>query len=123
MSAEADQLYLLPGVSQKYRKLIKCFTNKCLRLSKNFDGKNYKDGSVLLVNYFVATQTKFLPRVWWKGEPQDGHGGDEDAGHDEVEEVVEGPPPDLDGEGDVQVGGGAALVPHFVPLGWNTCKF
>ena len=36
MSAEADQLYLLPGVSQKYRKLIKCFTNKRLRVAKNF---------------------------------------------------------------------------------------
>ena len=39
MSAEADQLYLLPGVSQKYRKLIKCFTNKRLRLSKTLKVK------------------------------------------------------------------------------------
>ena len=32
-----------------------------------------------------------------------------------------GPPPDLDGEGDVEVGLGAALVDHLVPLGGHAC--
>ena len=31
------------------------------------------------------------------------HGGDEDAGNDEVEDVVERPPPQPDGDGDVEV--------------------
>ena len=30
-------------------------------------------------------------------------------------------PPDLDGEGDVEVGLGAALVDHLVPLGGHAC--
>ena len=47
------------------------------------------------------TQSELLARVRRQREAEDGHGGDEDAGHDEVEEVVEGAPPDLDGEGDV----------------------
>ena len=71
----------------------------------------------------VQTERQLLPGVRREGEAEQGHAGDEDAGHDQVEEVVESPPPDLDGEGDVQVGGGAALVPHLVPLGrdsWRT---
>ena len=66
------------------------------------------------------TEGQFLPGVRGKGEAKHGHAGYEDAGNDEVEEVVESPPAYLDGEGDVQVGGGAALVPHLVPLGWNS---
>ena len=71
----------------------------------------------------VQTERQLLPGVRREGEAEQGHAGDEDAGDDQVEEVVESPPPDLDGEGDVQVGGGAALVPHLVPLGrdsWRT---
>ena len=69
--------------------------------------------------FFTArpTEGQLLPGVWREGEPEDCHAGDQDAGDDEVEEVVEGPPPDLDGDGDVQVRRGAALVPHLVPLG------
>ena len=69
------------------------------------------------------TECQLLPGVRRQREPQQRHAGDEDAGDDQIEEVVESPPPDLDGEGDVQVGGGAALVPHLVPLGrdsWRT---
>ena len=61
------------------------------------------------------TEGQFLPGVRGKGEAENSHAGYEDAGNDEVEEVVESPPAYLDGEGDVQVGGGAALVPHLVP--------
>ena len=66
------------------------------------------------------TEGQFLPGVRGKGEAENSHAGYEDAGDDEVTEVVESPPAYLDGEGDVQVGGGAALVPHLVPLGWNS---
>ena len=88
-----------------------------------------------LLDRDIFTQGEFLARIRGQGEAEHGHGGDEDARHDEVEEVVEGPPPvtanhssafqlwtnpsppDLDGEGDVQVGGGAAVVPHLIPHG------
>ena len=72
--------------------------------------------------HLFPTEGEFLARVRGQREAEHGHGGDEDAGHDEVEEVVEGAPPDLDGEGDVQVGGGATLVPHLVPFGRNSCR-
>ena len=68
------------------------------------------------------TEGEFLPRVRGEGEPEHSHAGDEDAGDDEVEEVVESPSAYLDGEGDVQVGGGATLVPHLVPFGRNSCR-
>ena len=75
----------------------------------------------IFVYIYFPTQGEFLARVRGQGEAEHGHGGDEDAGHDEVEEVVEGPPPDLDGGGDVQVGGGAAVVPHLIPHGRHPC--
>ena len=67
------------------------------------------------------TEGEFLPRVRGEGETEHGHAGDEDAGDDEVEEVVESSPTYLDGEGDVQVGGGAAVVPHLIPHGRHSC--
>ena len=62
------------------------------------------------------TECKFLPRIWGEREAQQRHAGDEDAGHDQVEEVVERAPADVDGEGDVHVGLGAALIHDAVPL-------
>ena len=91
-------------------KIIKYFSQPVITLQAGLQG------------YSVHTQGQFLPRVRGEGEAQHRHAGDEDAGDDEVTEVVEGPPTYLDGEGDVQVGGGAALVPHLVPLGRNTCS-
>ena len=46
----------------------------------------------------LPTQSQLLSRVWWESESKDGHRGDEEAGHDQVGEVVEGSPPD--GRGD-----------------------
>ena len=70
---------------------------------------------------FLITKGKFLPAIWGQCEAQDRHAGDEKAGDDEVGEVVHRPPPDLDGEGDVQVGLGTTLVNHLVTNGWNSC--
>ena len=64
--------------------------------------------------YCPLTQSELLARVRRQREAEHGHGGDQQARHDQVEEVVEGPPPDLDGEGDVQVGLRAAVVDNFV---------
>ena len=64
----------------------------------------------------VQTERQLLPGVRREGEAEQGHAGDEDAGDDQVEEVVESPPPDSDGEGDVHVGLRAALVHYRVPL-------
>ena len=64
----------------------------------------------------VQTERQLLPGVRREGEAEQGHAGDEDAGDDQVEEVVESPPPDPDGEGDVHVGLRAALVHYRIPL-------
>lgn len=45
-----------------------------------------------------------------QGEAQQGHGGDHDAGHDQVDGVEESAASDQDGEGDVHVGFRAARV-------------
>ena len=68
------------------------------------------------------TQRELFPRVRRESESKDGHGGDEEAGHDQVEEVVEGAAADVDGEGDVHVGLGAALVDDAVPLTRHSCN-
>ena len=62
------------------------------------------------------TQRQLLPGVRGQGEAQQGHAGDEDTGDDQVEEVIESSPPDLDGEGDVHVRLGTALVHDTIPL-------
>ena len=67
------------------------------------------------------TQRELFPRVWRESESKDGHGGDEEAGHDQVEEVVEGSPPDPHHEGDVKVRLGTAVVDHFIPGSGHTC--
>ena len=97
---------------------------------------------------FLLTEAEFLPRVWRQREAEHRHGGDQQARHDQVEEVVQGPPPvtanhssvsqlwtnhssvsqlstnhsspDLDDEGDVQVGLRTALVNYLVPRRWHS---
>ena len=62
------------------------------------------------------TQRQLLPGVRGQGEAQQGHAGDEDTGDDQVEEVVESSPPDVDREGDVHVWLWAAVVRDTVLL-------
>ena len=64
---------------------------------------------------FLITKGKFLPAIWRQSEAQHRHAGDQEAGDDQVGEVVQSPPPDLDGEGDVQIRLRAAVVDHFIP--------
>ena len=85
-----------------------------------YSADDYPAGQIYYLLHNIHTEGQFLPGVRGKGEAENSHAGYEDAGDDEVTEVVESPPAYLDGEGDVQVGGGAALVPHLVPLGWNS---
>ena len=68
----------------------------------------------------VQTERQLLPGVRREGEAEQGHAGDEDAGDDQVEEVVESPPPDPDGEGDVHVGLRAAVVDDAVSSSWHS---
>ena len=68
------------------------------------------------------TQRELFPRVRRESESKDGHGGDEEAGHDQVEEVVEGSPPDPHHEGDVKVRLGTAVVDHLIPGSGHTCE-
>ena len=71
--------------------------------------------------YFLSpTECELLPGVRGESEAEQGHAGDEDAGHDQVEEIVESSPPDVDGEGDVHVGLRAAVVRHAVLLPGNS---
>ena len=48
------------------------------------------------------------------------HRGYEHARNYQVKKVVDCPPPDLDGEGDVEVGLRAAVVDHLVPDGGHS---
>ena len=70
----------------------------------------------------ILTERELFPRVRRESESKDGHRCDEEAGHDQVEEVVEGPPPDPHHKGDVQVRFGTAVVDHFVPGSRHACE-
>jgi len=65
------------------------------------------------------TQGKFLAGVRRQREAQDGHGGDQHAGNDQIEEVIERSTSDLDDEGHVQVGLRAAVVEDLVAFARN----
>ena len=71
---------------------------------------------------FQLTKRQLLARVWGQGEVQHRHGGYQEARHDEVVEVVEGPPPQLDDEGDVQIRLRAAVIDDLVSAGGDTLK-
>ena len=67
--------------------------------------------------YFQSdTKCQLLSGVRGQREAQERHAGDEDTGDDQVEEVVESSPSDLDGEGDVDVWLGTTLVHDRVSL-------
>ena len=68
------------------------------------------------------TERELFPRVRREGEPKDGHWCDEEARHDQVEEVVEGPASDPHHKGDVQVRFRTTVVDHFVPGSRHACK-
>ena len=71
---------------------------------------------------FLITKGKFLPAIWRQSEAKHRHAGDQEAGDDQVGEVVEGPPPDLDAEGDVQVRFGTAVVDDLITNGRNSWR-
>ena len=70
--------------------------------------------------HFTLTQSQLLPRVRGQSEAQHRHGGDQEARHDQVIEVVHCPPPDLDGERDVKIGLRTTLINHLVSFCRNT---
>ena len=55
----------------------------------------------VILRVLRRTEAKLLSRVRGQSEAQDCHGSDEEARHDEIEEVVESPPADLDDVCDV----------------------
>ena len=67
----------------------------------------------------LRTQSQLLSGVWGQREAEHGHGSDEQARHDQIEEIVESSPSDLDDVGDVKVRLRAAVVNNLVPLGRN----
>lgn len=64
---------------------------------------------------------EFLAGIGRQGKPEDGHAGNQDARHDQVEEVVECASSDDDDEGDVYVRFWAAIVVDFVSLTGHPC--
>ena len=58
----------------------------------------------------TLTQRQLLPGVRGQGEAKQRHGGDQDTRDDQVEEVVERPPPNVNSESDVHIGLGAAVI-------------
>ena len=68
------------------------------------------------------TQGDLLPGVGGQQEDEQRQAGDEHAGDEQVEAVVEGPAPHGDGEGDVRVRLLAALVVQLVALGRHAWK-
>ena len=96
------------------------------RRSRNREGmvQSYLINDLLSEEYhrinYEPTQRELLPRVRGQREAQHRHGGDQQTRHDQVEEVVERPPPDLDGEGDVQVGLRATLINNFISFSGNS---
>lgn len=62
------------------------------------------------------TEGEFLAGIGRQGEPEDGHAGNQDARHDQVEEVVECASSDDDDKSDVYIWFRAALVIDFVPF-------
>ena len=68
------------------------------------------------------TECQLLPGVRRQREPQQRHAGDEDAGDDQIEEVVESSPSDVDSEGDVHVWLGTTVVCNTVLLPGHSCS-
>ena len=69
---------------------------------------------------FQVTKRQLLPRVWGESEVQHRHGGYQEARHDQVVEVIQSSPSQLDHEGDVQIRLRAAVVDDLVSAGGNT---
>lgn len=90
----------------------------CL-IAKAFTGRR---GQSEFCSRSGLAEREFLARIGRQGEPEYGHAGDQDARHDQVEEVVERASSDDDDEGDVYVRFRAAIVVDLVSLTRHTCK-
>lgn len=71
---------------------------------------------------FLLTQGDLLSGVSGQQEDEECEGGDEDAGYEKVESVVERPPPHHHGEGDVGVRLLTAVIETLVPSSGNLCE-
>lgn len=71
---------------------------------------------------FELTKGQLLPRVRGESEVKHRHGGYEQARHDQVVEVVQSSPPQLDHEGDVKIRLRAAVVDNRVGASGDAFK-
>ena len=62
----------------------------------------------------MLTQWKFFSWVRRQSETKYSHRCNENTGNNEIEEVVEGSPANVDSEGDINIGLGAAVVGHRI---------
>ena len=60
------------------------------------------------------TKSKLLSSIRGQREAKQSHGRDENTGNNEIEEVVEGSPANVDSKGDINIGLGAAVVGHRI---------
>lgn len=70
----------------------------------------------VLHRVYKLTEGEFLAGIGRQGEPEDGHAGNQDARHDQVEEVVECASSDDDDKSDVYVRFWAAVVVDLISL-------
>ena len=90
---------------------------------KQWPGPGHNSGiivSAVSQIIFSLTQSQLLPGVRGQREAQHRHGGDQEARHDQVEEVVHRPPPDLDCVGDVQIRLRTTIVNDLISFCRNT---
>ena len=79
-----------------------------------FYQKFYEKHRHFPVKVLKLTKRQLLPGVWGESEVQHRHGGYQQTRHDQVVEVVQSSPPQLDHEGDVKIWFRAAFVDNLV---------
>lgn len=82
----------------------------------------YKIKTILPSSLSLLTQRDLLSGVGREEEDEQGHGGEEHTGHQEVESVVQSAAPDGHNERHVQVRLLAAVVIHHVPITRDSCE-
>ena len=70
----------------------------------------------------MLTQWKFFSWAWRQSETKYSHRCNENTGNNEIEEVVECSPSNLDDECDVQVGLGTTVIKNLIAFSRNTYK-
>lgn len=114
------KVYSLPFYSQKLLfdlQINVCYENG--KISRNIS-------HIIFLRHLIAviqlTQRQFLAGIGWQGESQNGHAGNQDTRHDQVEEIVKSPPSDDHHERYIYIRFWAAIVINFVSFTGHPCN-